>query len=44
MTSVVDASISRRMPILDEAKGTTMVLIHVINRCMIVNAERKLER
>lgn len=43
-TRVVFASISRRMLILDEAKGMIIVLIHVMKRCMIVNAERKLDR
>lgn len=44
MTRAVDASISRRMLRLAETKGTIIVLIHVMNRCIIVNAERKFER
>lgn len=41
---VVIFSISRRMPILDEARGISIVLMQVIIRCMIVNAERRFDR
>lgn len=37
-------SISRHMPTLDEARGINMVLMQVINRCMIVKAERRFVR
>ncbi len=44
ITRVVDASISRRTLILEEARGTIIVLIHVTSKCIMVNAGRKLDR